>query len=318
MNEPVIAGLRPWLPWPLYRFPWWIDPVPAQRLAALRIGTGVALLIDVLLNYLPWVGAFFGRGSLAPPEIFGAGQRPVMWPWSPFAALEDPLGWRIVMIVWAAAALGLAVGLFPRLCAALAWAIALSAGNINPYLLNAGDNVRTILLFYLMLTPCGAVWSLTGRRQADGPVLVWPWALRLLFIQMAVIYCMNGIHKLLGTQWRDGSALYYAVASLDWPRWPYAALPVPYWLTQLLTWLTIVWEIGFPALVIWRPTRVPTLCLGVLFHIGSGAMLLLGPFPLYMLCLYLPLVPWERYRDRAARGADQNTALTETGESLPK
>src|SRR5581483_5576329 len=38
MSAPVVAGLRPWYPWPLSRWRWWTEPVPAERLAALRIG----------------------------------------------------------------------------------------------------------------------------------------------------------------------------------------------------------------------------------------------------------------------------------------
>jgi hypothetical protein len=38
--------------------------------------------------------------------------------------------------------------------------------------------------------------------------------------------------------------------------------------------------------------------LGVLFHVGTAVLLQLGPFPFYMMCLYLPLLPWEKYADR--------------------
>jgi hypothetical protein len=32
----------------------------------------------------------------------------------------------------------------------------------------------------------------------------------------------------------------------------------------------------------------------VAFHLGIGLFIELWVFPLYMLCLYLPLLPWER------------------------
>jgi len=67
----TVVGLRPWLPWPLSRSPWWAAPVPAQRLAALRIGLGLVLLLDVLLTYAPYAHDFYGRGSLGAPPLFG-------------------------------------------------------------------------------------------------------------------------------------------------------------------------------------------------------------------------------------------------------
>jgi hypothetical protein len=89
------------------------------------------------------------------------------------------------------------------------------------------------------------------------------------------------------------------MGSLDWTRWSAADVSLPLWAMQLLTWTTLVWELGFPILV-WLPlTRTAALWMGVLFHIGSGAALRLGPFPLYMLCFYLPLVPWERLVGRS-------------------
>ena len=56
----------------------------------------------------------------------------------------------------------------------------------------------------------------------------------------------------------------------------------------------LAWEIGFPLLVLLPSTRTLTLVFGVLMHIGIGLSIELAMFPLIMLCLYLPLVPWER------------------------
>ena len=55
MSHPTPAGRDPWLPWPLSQYPWWSEPVPAERLAALRIGLAAVLLLDVLVFYLPWI-----------------------------------------------------------------------------------------------------------------------------------------------------------------------------------------------------------------------------------------------------------------------
>jgi hypothetical protein len=181
-----------------------------------------------------------------------------------------------------------------------AWVLSTSVANINPSLENAGDVIRGIILFYLMLTPCGAAWSLDAwrRRRAGrlaGPVFVYPWALRLLFLQMVFIYVCNGLYKLMGPDWRSGDSLYYVLGDLVLSRWSYAQVPVPYLLTRILTWVVLAWELAFPLLVCWRPTRVAALLFGVAFHLGIGLTMELGGFVPYMLCFYLPLVPWERF-----------------------
>src|SRR5262249_8850842 len=39
---------------------------------------------------------------------------------------------------------------------------------------------------------------------------------------------------------------------------------------------------------------VVALCFGVAFHVGIGVSMELGGFVPYMLCLYMPLLPWEK------------------------
>jgi uncharacterized membrane protein YphA (DoxX/SURF4 family) len=293
MSQTHTVGLRPALPWVLGRSAWWNEPVPAERLAALRIGVAAVLLWDVLFTYLPLAGEFFGRDSLGSPEVFGGAH--VWWRWSALRGVGDPGLLQGALGLWAVAAALLLVGVVPRLSAAFAWLMSVSVIGINYYLHNSGDNVRTIALFYLMLCPCGAVWALGHKPRVDGPVSVPPWALRLLLIQLACIYFFNGVYKLCGPDWREGNVLHTVLGNLAWTRLPYEQLPLSYPLTQFMTWTVLIWELTFPVLVMTPWLRKPALWMGVSFHLGTAALLQLGPFPFYMLCLYLPLVPWERY-----------------------
>ena len=49
-----------------------------------------------------------------------------------------------------------------------------------------------ILLLMLAVSPCAATWS--PRRRAAS-VLIYPWPLRLLTVQMAAIYFMKSRNK---------------------------------------------------------------------------------------------------------------------------
>ena len=300
MTDQNVVGLQPWLPSLLARSSWWTKPIRAERLAALRIGMGAMLLLDVLWLYLPRAGDFFGAGSLGSPEVF-AGRLTVGWRWSLLAGISDPHWLQATLIVWAIAALGLMLGIYPRCCALLAWALAISLQNTNYYLHNSGDNVRQIALFYLMLSPCGAAWSVASwwqnRNSNDRrSAFIHPWPVRLLLVQLVAIYFVNGIYKLTGGDWRSGEVMHYVLANVAWTRFSYADLPLPPGSVAAMTWTTLVWELGFPVLMLIPKLRAPTLWLGVLFHLGTAVLLPLGLFPIYMLCLYLPLVPWEAMR----------------------
>jgi hypothetical protein len=125
-------------------------------------------------------------------------------------------------------------------------------------------------------------------------VYLSPWPLRLLFLQLVAIIFFAGLQKTAAPAWRNGDALHYFLADLNLARWPAGQLHLPFWLTQFGTWFVLGWEISFPLLVLLPMTRVLALVLAVLFHLGLALTVELGPFQFYALCLYLPLLPWER------------------------
>lgn len=436
------VGANPWLPWPLSTWRWWTAPVAAERLAALRIGLALFLLIDIFWTYVPDIDIFFLDTNPSGSGIHRWWSQSPRWTWSLLRGLGDPLvhtliflaflgaslivvfSWfarsdsnlptRTLVVCWFAAALGLVasswgqawgstdatlsfavvpavlagsalanllveavlllwdkssagriclaavalasflalavagwlfdkqgldapwlawllgpwqndqlllrvaislwafstamlvLGWQTRFAAIATWVLSTSFANLNPNIDNAGDVIRAIILFYLMLSPCGAVWSLdrwlTKLTEPEAParerIVISPWALRLLFIQLVLIYFMNGLYKLGGDNWLQGDSLHYVLCDVTLSRFSYAQFPVPLWLTRLATWTVLLWEAGFPLWVSVPWTRKPALFFGVLFHLGIYATMELGHFVPYVLTLYLPLLPWERLRDR--------------------
>ena len=332
------VGLQPWFPPPLSWWSWWTKPVRAERLAALRIGLSALLLFDVLTTYLRNVTTFYGRGSLGQWPLYRDMWMATRWDWSLFYGVEEPSYLYAGMIVWIVALVGLLLGCYTRVCAVVAFVLSTSFANLNSDIDNAGDTVRGIILFYLAIAPCAATWSVDAwRRRRTGPVFVYPWPLRLLLLQLIVIYWANGMHKIVGRDWQVGDSLYYVLADATLSRWSKAQFNLPYWLTRLMTWTVLAWEVGFPFLLgadalltrwaqtsfylprwgplvepanapegkvswqmfwSWRPLRIITLGLGVLFHLGIWISMELGFFAGYMLCLYLPLLPWETWVDQ--------------------
>src|SRR4051794_26327701 len=74
------VGLTPWFPWPLNRWRWLNEAIPAERLAAVRVGVGLVLLLDVLCTYLPAVGDFYGpEGVGGPGRVSASSPPPASW-----------------------------------------------------------------------------------------------------------------------------------------------------------------------------------------------------------------------------------------------
>src|SRR5262245_31251488 len=68
--QPRFVGIQPSFPSFLARWAWLNDPVPAERTAALRIATALALLLDIGLGCLPQFWSLFTADGLAGRDAY--------------------------------------------------------------------------------------------------------------------------------------------------------------------------------------------------------------------------------------------------------
>ncbi|MFO0844939.1 MAG: HTTM domain-containing protein [Gemmataceae bacterium] len=284
----------------------WHEPVRAERLALMRGLLGLALLADQLFQYLPNLMEFFGPTGVAPAGLHDAYQLR-QWRWTVLLFNHDdpavvyPLFWA-----WVGVTAAWTAGLLTRLTGVLVWFGTLCWVYRNPNILNGGDDTLQVGLFLLMLSPCGRALSLDAllfRRPPHVP----PWSVRLIQLQLCVVYLTTGFVKLVGEgvgphylpkgTWWDGTSIHYALNYVTMSRWSFAQLPLPLWATAPLTYVSVWWETLFPLLVLWRRTRPYALWFGVLFHVGIWLTIEVGWFSFYTLSLYGVWVPdrfWER------------------------
>jgi hypothetical protein len=298
-----LVGIQPRFPAPLDRWGWLRRPVAAERVAALRIATALALLLDIGVSLLPHFSTFFSPDALGGRDQYPWRFREGHLYWSLLRVLPDAGGPQVLMGIWIVAALALLIGYRPFVSGLVCWACAVSFWNINPWITNGGDQLRNSLLFVVALSRSGAVWGVQSVRR-DGhaePVAVPGWPVKVLIVQLCCIYFFSGIHKLLYPQWRDGWVMYYVNHDLTWTLVPNLTSLLPVTAHRLSTWLTLAWEIGFPFLIAYYRTRAATLWLGVVFHVLTLITLEVGAFAIYSLVFYAVFVPWERF-SRGDRG----------------
>jgi hypothetical protein len=300
----------------------WRRPVRAEPLALFRIALGTTLFLS-LLALLPDLDHFL---RLCPSDALGS------WPGkttricilhapvdSPFFTL--PASWverwnalgdnRVVIYalfaLWLLSTATLTAGFYTRTSAVLAWLLATSFQNRLVWTINGGDGLCRVGLFCLVLAPAGAVWSIDywrarRRTAADdaGPVFIPPWSVRLIQIQLCMVYFFTGLAK-VGSDWNNGQALYWVLNDIAVMRWPYHRLPLPMGLLKLATWTTLAWEIGFPVLILFRRLRPWVLGLGVALHLGILVMMEVGWFSQITLCWYAVFLPGDRLAALARR-----------------
>ena len=109
-----------------------------------------------------------------------------------------------------------------------------------------------------------------------------------LLLQIAIIYWFNFVHK-SGVTWKDGSAVYYVLHQERIITWLGLQIRehVPYAMTKVLTYGTLVVEAAAPFLILtpvfWRVTRPLTILLLVGLHGSIAAMVNLGIFSAAMI-----------------------------------
>lgn len=264
-------------------------PQPVSTVALVRIAYGV-LLVSWTTSLAADLDAFFTPGGVMPAAPDGA----LRW-----GLLELVDSSAAVYVAWAlllASAVALLVGWHSRIAAAIAFVLLTSFEQRNPFVFNAGDALIRIIAFYLVLAPAGAALSFSRRRAEPGaPVFPEraPWALRLVQLQLSVIYLASVIEKLRGHTWRDGSALAYALQLDDYQRFS------PDWLTAspvvgaLATWGTLIVELSVGVLVWNRRLRPYVLVAGAALHVAIALTIRVGYFSAAMLVLYVAFVPPE-------------------------
>ncbi|GIW78253.1 MAG: hypothetical protein KatS3mg105_0060 [Gemmatales bacterium] len=316
----------------------WVQPIRAEPIALFRIAVGAVGILSLLLSLGPLLERYAGENGLCPPEalgswversgrfsiLYGPTNLPFLENWLPEEYSErwktwaaTPTAVRQLYWVWLAAMLGVTLGFWTRLSTVLAWVCAVSLHVRLPWILNGGDEMLRMSLFHLMLMPSGAVWSIDHWRRlrrrrgdAQGPVFVRPWSVRLLQLQLCAIYFFTGLSK-LGSDWITGEAVYWVLNDISLTRWSYASVPIPMFLCRCLSWGTLLFEIGFPfAMIVDRvrieipqpgdmakriqisiPVRRFYLMGGLLFHSSIWATMEIGYFSQLMMCWYLVFLP---------------------------
>jgi hypothetical protein len=312
---------------PLWRIPvdFWTRPIRAEPLALFRIVLGATVLASALFSVAPYLDLYLGPDGLCPGHALDrwlsrTGRVCLLRGPVSISGLQDRLpaevaqAWArwgeqqstvlVLFVVWLAALLFLTLGLFTRTAAVLAWVLTLTFQHRICWTMNGGDYVSRDALFYLMLAPAGAVWSLDSllrkrraRRTVDGvgqapdsngrePVLIPPWSVRLIQIQLCAIYLFSGLAKITEEAWLNGDMLYWVLNDIELTRWPYHKFPVSMLLCRFLSWGTLVFENGFPFLVLFRRLRPWVLLAGVGFHLGIFLTTEIGWFGQVMVCWY--------------------------------
>jgi len=269
----------------------WFAPQPTSTLALVRIAFGLVVL-GWSVALLPVAGALFRPGGAQPaPPAYEPGMWGVLNAWN-----SDAVAVALLVALIAAAA-AVTVGFLTRLAALVVFVGLISLHARNPFVLNSGDTLLRGTAFFLLLAPAGASFSVDAFLRRGRAALTEfparaPWALRLIQVQLSILYLSSAWSKVRGTTWNDGTALGYALGLDDLRR-----LPFPHFLLDsaaimnALTWGTLVLEVSIGVLIWNRVLRPYAIAAGLALHLGIDYSLRVGFFGLAIVVSYVAFVP---------------------------
>ncbi|MFY9589071.1 MAG: HTTM domain-containing protein [Actinomycetota bacterium] len=267
----------------------WFQPESVATLAVVRIAFGIVAFFWTL-SLAPDLMSFFGRRGFVPDQ-------PSNRFWIGLLSPSAP-AWLVytVFAVTLVAAVCLVVGFRSRIASVLVFAGILSFQRRNPFIFNAGDVLVRNLAFYLMLAPSGVALSIDSLRHARDTFWEFPkrapWALRLIQVQLSVVYVATVWAKVRGNDWNDGTAVSYALRLDDLAR-----IRAPQWLatsevlSNLMTFGTLAIEASLAILVWNRKARPWVLGAGILMHALIAVNIMIGFFTMAMLIAYMSFTP---------------------------
>lgn len=264
----------------------WFAPEPTSSLALFRIAIGIVAFAWTL-SLLPDLHAFFSSHGVEPIA-------PVHPPGGVWGVLNTFPSYTVAIalyVVLLAASFCVTIGYRTRLSSVAVFVAILSFEHRAPSIWNSGDGLLCILCFYLIFAPAGASLSVDRWRTAKDQFWEFParapWALRLVQIQISVVYLSSAWFKIHGTDWRHGTAVSYAMRMEDFQRF---AVPGALSHSLLVSTLTTYWSFAVELMIgilVWnRAARPWVLTLGVALHVLVGLNLRLGFFGETMLASY--------------------------------
>jgi hypothetical protein len=217
-------------------------------------------------------------------------------------------------------ALCLMLGLRTRIATAACWILCCSLHARNPMVLQGGDDLLRLLLFWSLFLPLGARGSLDGAGRSPQDVTqrssLWLSAGTLaLTLQICAVYWCTAAYKAHPAWTSTGNAIYLAL-NIDQMARPLgqALLKFP-WLLRPLA-LGTVWFERLGPLLLFLPVRrglfrTVAVLLFLGFHAALGLSLQLGVFPFVCAAAWLAFLPgrfWEQSWVRRSLGRLQKIA----------
>ena len=257
------------------------------------------LMLDLIIRSGSLIAFYTDEGLLPLPILYKSNWNP-----SFFSVYVMSTGWKFITFLFCVnfiLAVFLFFGIRTRLTTFLCWVFLISLHNRNPIILQGGDELLRLTLFWGIFIPWGSRYSIDSLRESYAEKSYFGISVFGYLLLLFSVYFFSALLK-TSPEWRDeGTALYY-VFNIDQITWPLGKWLLQYpQLLNFLTHLTFYLELFAPFLL-FIPVksgffRIMFLILMTGFHMCIGSTLYVGLFFMIGIFTLLGIIP-ERMMDK--------------------
>ncbi len=212
---------------------------------------------------------------------------PMKYRWSLFYSFPSNAALWIATGIHLLGLATLTLGFFPRISAAVVYLLHVSFMHRNMSVVYGLDMISAFFLFYLIFAKTEGKRLETERAETDRwSTILTSLSLRLIQIQICVIYAYSGWEKLKGMAWWKGEAIWTVIANAQIARWHLDWMSNFPLLISLATYMTLLWEIYFPMAIWIRKLRPWVLLGGLALHLGIALTVFIPFFGFLMIISY--------------------------------
>ncbi len=264
-------------------------PASPAPLAVFRIGVASVLLFQALSLTQNLLDLYGARGvvqwQVMDPTVQDFVPR-LSWATDALGKLgvSDAMAVKGVFLVSVSALAALLVGYRTRYAAILAYLAHVMMKSSAGASIYGVDVFAQIALFYCMLMPVGAVYSLdraAGRETGEASSAA-RLSIRVLQIHLCIMYLACGLDNGAGDDWWNGEAIWCALMRSDLCSWDMSWLASVPLLPKLAGLGTLVIEAGYPIFVWPRRTRTLWAAATISLHVGIAIFMGLYTFSAMM------------------------------------
>lgn len=272
-----------------------------RALALYRFAIGFLVVLDTLMRWTDLLAHYTDYGILPVVPYLDQFSNKFHWSLHVASGLET---WQTLLFsLTLLAGFTLMIGYKTRFSAIVCWVMIVSVQNRNPMILNGGDVLFRQLLFWGMLLPWHARWSIDKAlaELADQPPQTdnrWLSFVSFAVVAQVLMVYWSTVALKTGKEWYpDGTASYYALAldqfTTRFGVWMSQQLP----LLQFGTYFVYFLELLGPFLLIAPIAHVPLRCFAivllVIIHLNFDLTMRLGLFPWIDIASLIVFIPGE-------------------------